>query len=62
MKTYWTWPNEHVQYVLLYLLLQRIELWGGEEFCEGDVKTVADLFYCQYLWIGASAIEDVLHR
>ena len=47
--------------LLLYLLLQGVELRGGEEFCEGDIQTVADLFYCQNLGINTSAIQDVLH-
>ena len=47
--------------LLLYLLLQGIKLRGGEEFCEGDIKAVADLFYCQDLGVNASAIQDVFH-
>ena len=48
--------------LLLYLLLQGVELRGGEEFCEGDIQTVADLFYCQDLRIGAPSVENVFHR
>ena len=47
---------------LLYLLLQRVEIWRGEELAQSDVQTVAELFDRYDRKIPSGIVHHAVHR